>query len=260
MRVATWNINGVKARLPVLLEWLSQSSPDVVCVQEIKSVDEAFPREPIEELGYTVETHGQKGFNGVALLSKRPFEEVARGLPGDEADEQARYIEGIIATDREPLRIASLYLPNGNPTDGPKFDYKLDWMDRLIAHAGRLREVEEGFVLLGDYNVIPHPSDKYDDGDWEHDALWKPQSRARLRALRGLGLRDAIECVGDEPGRYTFWDYQGGAWPRNKGFRIDHALLSPEAADRLVSATIESHVRGWEKTSDHVPVVVELLD
>ena len=260
MRVATWNINGVKARLPVLLEWLRQSAPDVACLQEIKSVDEAFPREEIEELGYAVETHGQKGFNGVALLSKLPFEDVRHGLPGDEADEQARFIEGTIATERGPVSLVSLYLPNGNPSDGPKYDYKLAWMDRLIGWAERRQDEEETFALLGDYNVIPSPADKYDDGDWETDALWMLPSRERLRRLRALGLRDAVECVGDEVGRYTFWDYQGGAWPRNRGFRIDHALLSPRAADRLLGATIESHVRGWEKTSDHVPVVIELLD
>ena len=258
MKLATWNINGVRARLPVLLEWLERSEPDVACLQEIKSVDEAFPREEIEALGYVVETHGQKGFNGVALLSRTSFEEVNRGLPGDAEDDQARFIEGVLATGRGPLRVVSLYLPNGNPTDSPKFDYKLAWMDRLIDWTRGRLAIEEPFVLMGDYNVIPHARDKYEDGDWSADALWKPESRRRLRALLGLGLRDALECVGDEAGRYTFWDYQGGAWPRNKGFRIDHALLSPEATDRLVTARIEADVRGWEKTSDHVPVVIEI--
>ena len=258
MRVATWNINGVKARLPVLLEWLRQSDPDVACLQEIKSIDEAFPRAEIESLGYNVETHGQKGFNGVALLSKTPFDEVVRGLPGDEADEQARFIEGTLSTGRGPLRLVSLYLPNGNPTDTPKYPYKLAWMDRLIAWSRGRLALEEALVLLGDYNVIPTAADKYDGGDWDTDALWMRPSRERLRQLKSLGFRDALECVGDEAGRYTFWDYQAGAWPKDQGFRIDHALMSPEATDRLVTASIERHVRGWEKTSDHVPVVVEI--
>ena len=229
-----------------------------MCLQEIKSVDEAFPSEQIEDLGYNVRTHGQKGFNGVALLSKAPFEEVSRGLPGDETDEQARFIEGVLATERGPLRLVSLYLPNGNPTDTPKYPYKLAWMDRLVAWARERMALEEAFALLGDYNVVPAPRDKFDSDGWETDALWMLPSRERLRTLKGLGLRDALECVGDEEGRYTFWDYQGGAWPRNKGFRIDHALLSPEATDRLLTASIDSHVRGWEKASDHVPVVIEL--
>ena len=258
MRIATWNINGVKARLPVVVEWLDQAAPDVVCLQEIKSVDEAFPREPFEERGYTVETHGQKGFNGVALLSRTALEEVNRGLPGDDDDTQARLIEGVLSTDAGPLRVVSLYLPNGNPTDTPKYDYKLRWMERLTDWAGDRLALEEATILLGDYNVIPHSQDKYDTGEWDTDALWMLASRERLRTLRGLGYRDAIEAVGDEPGRYTFWDYQAGARPRNLGFRIDHALLSPEAMDRLVTARIEDSVRDWEKPSDHVPVVVEL--
>ena len=260
MKIATWNINGVKARLPVLLEWLRQDEPDVACLQEIKSIDEAFPGEEIEALGYNVITHGQKGFNGVAILSKLRIEDTTAGLPGDPDDEQARFLEATVATDSGPLALVSLYLPNGNPVDTPKFDYKLAWMDRLIAWTARRVETEEPFILLGDYNVIPHEHDKYDGGSWDDDALWRPQSRRRLRELIGLGLTDAIEAVGDEPGRYTFWDYQGGAWPKNKGFRIDHALMSPNAADRLVSARIESRVRGWEKASDHVPVVVEIED
>lgn len=260
MKLATWNINGVKARLPVVLEWLRSAAPDVLCCQEIKSVDEAFPREPFEEMGYTVETHGQKGFNGVALISKRPAEEIVRGLSGDDADEQSRFIEGVFASPSGPISVVSLYLPNGNPIDTPKYDYKLAWMDRLIDWTRARMEREEAFALLGDYNVVPSPADKYESEGWDADALWILPSRKRLRTLRGLGLHDAIECVGDEPGRYTFWDYQGGAWPKDRGFRIDHALLSPHAADRLRSAHIEPHVRAWEKPSDHVPVVVEIAD
>ena len=258
MRIATWNINGIKARLPVVLEWLKQSEPDIACLQEIKSVDEAFPREAFAEIGYDVETHGQKGFNGVALVSRVPFEEVNRGLPGDETDEQARFIEGVVAGSHGPLRVVSLYLPNGNPTDTPKYDYKLAWMDRLIAWSRERLTLEEAFMLLGDYNVVPHASDKYAHGNWEADALWMLPSRERLRTLRGLGLRDAIEAIGDEAGRYTFWDYQGGARARNDGFRIDHALLSPNAMDAFVTARIEDHVRDWERPSDHVPVVIEV--
>ena len=260
MKLATWNINGVKARLPVVLDWLRQCEPDVACLQEIKSVDEGFPREPFEELGYRVETHGQKGFNGVAILSKPAAEEINRGLPGDDADEQARFMEAVFATPTAPLRIVSLYLPNGNPIETPKYDYKLAWMERLIAWTRERMAEEEAFALLGDYNVVPSEADKFDSPGWDTDALWLLPSRERYRALRGLGLYEAIESVGDEAGRYTFWDYQAGAWPKDKGMRIDHALLSPQAADRLVSARIEKHVRGWEKTSDHVPVVVELRD
>ena len=260
MRIATWNINGVKARLPVVLEWLRQSGPDVACLQEIKSVDEAFPRAEFEDLGYAVETHGQKGFNGVAILSKVPAEEIVRGLPGDGGDEQARFMEGVFASPSGPLSVVSLYLPNGNPIDTPKYDYKLAWMDRLIAWTRERMGGEEAFALLGDYNVVPGEADKFDSPGWDTDALWLLPSREHYRRLRGLGLYEAIECVGDEPGRYTFWDYQGGAWPRDRGMRIDHALLSPHAADRLRSARIERHVRDWEKPSDHVPVVVEIAD
>ena len=258
MKVATWNINGVKARLPVVLEWLREAGPDVACLQEIKSVDEAFPREPFEELGYTVETHGQKGFNGVAILSKAPPEAISRGLPGDADDEQARFMEAVFASPSGPLRIASLYLPNGNPIETPKYEYKLAWMDRLIAWTRERMGEEEAFALLGDYNVVPTTTDKFDSPGWETDALWLLPSRKHYRSLRGLGLYDAIEAVGDEAGRYTFWDYQAGAWQKDRGMRIDHALLSPQAADRLASARIEKHVRGWEKPSDHVPVVIEL--
>ena len=258
MKIATWNINGVKARLPVVLDWLKASEPDVACLQEIKSVDELFPRSEMEDLGYHIETHGQKGFNGVAIVSKVPPEDVSRGLPGDDDDEQARFMEAVFASPSGPLRVVSLYLPNGNPIETPKYDYKLEWMDRLIDWTRAALAREEAFALLGDYNVVPTPADKYESEGWDTDALWLLPSRERLRTLRGLGLYDAIECVGDEPGRYTFWDYQAGAWPKDRGFRIDHALLSPQAADRLRSAHIERHVRGWEKPSDHVPVVVEV--
>lgn len=258
MKIATWNINGVKARIENLLAWLEQSSPDIACLQEIKSVDEAFPREPIEALGYNVETHGQKGFNGVALVSKRPFDEVNRGLPGDDGDEQARFIEGVVSLDGKALRVVSLYLPNGNPVDSEKFPYKLSWMDRLEIWARERLELEEAFVLAGDYNVIPMPEDCKDPAVWEGDALYKPESRSAFRRLINLGLTETIRSVSDAPELYTFWDYQGGAWQKNNGIRIDHLLLSPEAANLLNSAGIEKHVRAWEKPSDHVPVYANL--
>ncbi len=258
MKIATWNINGIKARLDNLLTWLEESKPDIVCLQEIKSVDEAFPRLEIEALGYHVETHGQKGFNGVALLSRTSPEEVSRGLPGDRSDEQARFIEGVFSTPRGVLRVVSLYLPNGNPVDSEKFTYKIAWMERLERFATERLALEEPLVLAGDYNVIPEPKDCHDPKAWEGDALFRPESRAALRSLEDLGFTDALRAVSDEPGLYTFWDYQAGAWQKNNGIRIDHLLLSPEAANLLESAAVEKHVRAWEKPSDHVPVVVHL--
>lgn len=258
VKIATWNINGVKARIDGLLAWLEQSSPDIACLQEIKSVDEGFPREPIEALGYNVETHGQKGFNGVALLSKVPFDEVNRGLPGDDEDVQARFIEGVISLDGKALRVVSLYLPNGNPVDTEKYPYKLGWMERLENWARERMLLEEAFVLAGDYNVIPMPEDCRDPSAWEGDALYRPESRSAFRRLVNLGLTETIRTVSDEPGIYTFWDYQAGAWQKNNGIRIDHLLLSPEAANLLNTAGIDKHVRAWEKPSDHVPVWADL--
>jgi exodeoxyribonuclease-3 len=258
MKIATWNINGVKARLEALLAWLDEAAPDVVCLQEIKSLDEAFPREAIEEKGFRVETHGQKGFNGVAILSRLAPEEVRRGLPGDESDAQARYIEAVFATARGPLRVASIYLPNGNPLGSDKFPYKLAWMRRLGRHARALLALEERLVLAGDYNVIPEPLDARRPEAWREDALFQPESRAALRALVNLGFTDAVRACHPEPGIYTFWDYQAGAWNRDDGIRIDHILLSPEAADVLAEAGIDKEVRGREKPSDHVPVWVRL--
>ncbi|MCQ0987444.1 exodeoxyribonuclease III [Jiella marina] len=258
MLIATWNINGIKARQDALLSWLEAASPDIVGLQEIKSVDENFPRAPIEALGYHVETHGQKGFNGVALLSKRAPSEVVRGLPGDEDDTQARYIEGLWEIGARRLRVASIYLPNGNPLGSEKFPYKLAWMDRLVAHARDRLASEDELVLAGDYNVIPMPEDAANPEAWVNDALFQPESRGALRNLVNLGFTDAVRATTDEPKTYTFWDYQAGAWQKNNGIRIDHMLLSPEAQDRLVSVGIEKHVRGWEKPSDHVPVMVQL--
>ncbi|MBO3760054.1 exodeoxyribonuclease III [Ciceribacter sp. L1K22] len=256
MKIATWNINGVKARIANLCQWLEQSSPDIVCLQEIKSVDEGFPRLEIETLGYHVETHGQKGFNGVALLSKSKPDEVNRGLPGDETDEQARFIEGVFSVPGGVIRVCSLYLPNGNPADDPvKYPYKLAWMARLKAFAQDRMALEEPLILAGDYNVIPEPYDCHDPMVWAGDALFLPKTRNAFRELEYLGLVDAVRASTDEAGVYTFWDYQAGAWQKNNGIRIDHLLLSPEATDRLKATAIEKHVRSWEKPSDHVPVV-----
>jgi exodeoxyribonuclease-3 len=258
VKIATWNINGVKARLESALTWLRDASPDIACFQEIKSVDEQFPAAEFEALGYNVAVHGQKGFNGVALLSRRPFDEVRRGLPGAPEDVQARYIEGVISVPCGVIRVGGLYLPNGNPITTEKFTYKLAWMDRLVAHAQNLLALEETVVLTGDYNVIPHAIDAKRPQDWVNDALAQPQSREAYRRLMTLGYIDGVRACHPEPDVYTFWDYQAGAYQKNNGIRIDHALLSPQAADRLRSAGIDKFTRGWEKPSDHVPVWVEL--
>lgn len=260
MRIATWNINGIKARIENLLQWLQTSGPDIVCLQEIKSVDEDFPRLEIESLGYNVETHGQKGFNGVAILSKLKFDEVIRGLPGEPDDVQSRYIEGVFSVGKRVIRVASIYLPNGNPLGTEKFPYKIRWMDRFIAHASDRLSLEEPLVLAGDYNIIPEPGDCFNPKAWEGDALFQPESRQAYRRMKALGLTEAIRSVTDAPKTYTFWDYQAGAWQKNNGIRIDHILMSPEATDMFVGAEIEKSVRSWEKPSDHVPVIVELSE
>jgi exodeoxyribonuclease-3 len=257
MKLATFNINGIKARIEALPAWLASATPDVVCLQEIKSVDDAFPREVFEALGYRVETHGQKGFNGVAILSKLPLTDIRRGLPGDDSDEQARWIEAVVDAGR-PVRICGLYLPNGNPAPGPKYDYKLAWMDRMEARVRDLLASEEPFVCLGDYNVIPQAVDAAKPENWTTDALYLPQSREAFRRMMNLGLTDAIRTRNSAPGVYTFWDYQAVAWERNNGIRIDHLLLSPQAADRLEEAGIDKAVRSGDKPSDHVPVWVRL--
>ena len=251
LKIATWNVNSVKARLPNLLDWLETFAPDVALLQEIKTVDDGFPRLEIEALGYRVETHGQKTYNGVAILSKRPLQVVRRGLPGDEVDEQARYIEAVIDGD---VRVAALYLPNGNPCPGEKYDYKLAWMDRLDAHARHLLSLDEPVVLGGDYNVIPTDGDVYDPAGWRDDALARPETRAKFRALIHQGWTDALRAFHAESGLYSFWDYQGGAWPKGHGLLIDHLLCSPRAADRLLDSGIDTKPRGKEKASDHTPV------
>ena len=257
MKIASFNINGIKARIERILEWLPESAVDVVLMQEIKSMDETFPREMFEDLGYNVETHGQKSFNGVAIISKLPLEDVTRGLPGDADDEQARWIEATVIGDKA-VRVCGLYLPNGNPVPGPKYDYKLDWMDRLHAHAKFLLTREEPVLMAGDYNIIPQADDAHSPEKWRDDALFLPESRAAYQRILNLGFTDAFRAVNPAPLNYTFWDFQAGAWNKNDGIRIDHFLLSPQCADLLKECQIDRHMRGRERPSDHVPIWVEL--
>jgi exodeoxyribonuclease-3 len=257
MLIATWNVNSVKARIEPMQRWLKERAPDIVCLQEIKCEDAAFPREPFEELGYNIATHGQKSYNGVAILSKLPLEEVERGLPGA-SDGQSRYIEAVVSTSQGAVRVASIYLPNGNPAPGEKYRYKLAWIDRLKEHARKRLAFEEPMVLAGDYNVIPTPADVHDPQLWKDDALFLPATRERFHSLTHLGLTDAIRASSDDPGLYTFWDHQGGAFQKNNGIRIDHLLLSSQAADRLAGSGIDRNMRGGEKPSDHVPVWIDL--
>jgi exodeoxyribonuclease-3 len=258
MRIATWNVNSVRQRLDHLLTWLRETSPDVACLQEIKCVDDQFPREAIEALGYNVVTHGQKTFNGVALLSKLPFDETRPRLAGDDDDVQSRFLEGVVSLKHGVVRVACLYLPNGNPANTEKYPYKLKWMSRLIEYSKERLKSEETFVLAGDFNVIPAPRDVHNPAAWVDDALFRPQTREAFQKLLGLGLTDALRAVSDAAGEYTFWDYQAGAWQKNNGLRIDHLLLSPQASDRLSGVGIDRHVRAWEKASDHVPVWIDL--
>ena len=258
MRIATWNVNSIKQRTENLAAWLKERQPDIVCLQETKCQDETFPREPFEALGYNVAIHGQKTFNGVAILSKLPFDEVTPRLPGDPEDDHARFIEAVVSTPGGALRVASIYLPNGNPPNTDKYSYKLKWMQRLSDYSRERLKLEEPLVLAGDYNVIPAEIDVHDPKLWIGDALFLPETRAKFRALTNLGLVDAVRATTDAGGLYSFWDYQAGAWQKNNGIRIDHMLLSPPAADRLTDVGIDRHVRTWEKPSDHVPVWLDL--
>lgn len=254
--IATWNVNSIKARLPHVLRWLHEFAPDIALLQETKTTDDAFPRMEIETAGYHVQTHGQKTYNGVAVLSKGKIEVAQEGLPGDVDDRQARYLE----VDTLGIRAACIYLPNGNPTPGDKYDYKLRWMDRLHVRARELLKTEKPFVLGGDYNVIPDEGDVYDPKGWRDDALFRLQSRKAFRRIAALGLIDAFRALNPEIGRYTWWDYRGGGWQKDMGVRIDHLLLSPQAADRLDACEIDRAPRGWEKPSDHTPVWCRLDD
>lgn len=258
MKIASFNINGIKARIGALTDWLDEANPDVALLQEIKSIDENFPREPFEERGYQVETHGQKSFNGVAILSKLPLEDVSRGLPGDDEDEQARWIEATVMGARTAVRVCGLYLPNGNPAPGPKYDYKLGWMARLRARGQELLAQEEPALMAGDYNVIPQDEDAKRPEAWAEDALALPQSREAFRRLVHDGFTEAFRARVPAPGHYTFWDYQAGAWNRDDGIRIDHVLLTPQAADLMTDCQIDKAIRGREKPSDHVPIWVTL--
>ena len=255
MKIATWNVNSIKMRIPHLMDWVKQANPDIVLLQELKTTEDQFPRMAIEELGYNMAIIGQKTYNGVAILSKAPIEVEHTALPGSPSDEQARYVEAVVGN----VRVASIYLPNGNPVGTEKFSYKLAWMDRLITHAQSLLALEEAVVLGGDFNVCPTDHDVYDPKGFTDDALCRPESRARFRALCHLGYTDALRTLHTELGLYTYWDYQAGRWNRDEGLRIDHLLLSPQAADRLVASDVDRGPRGMDKPSDHTPVWCELV-
>jgi exodeoxyribonuclease III len=258
MKLATWNVNSVKARLDAARAWLREAQPDVVCLQETKTTDDAFPADAFESLGYNCAVHGQKTYNGVAILSKRPLEDVTPRLPGGNGDDHARYIEAVVPGEHGIVRVASVYAPNGNPIGTEKFKYKLGWLERLAQHAQELLALEEPLALMGDFNVIPEDDDCYDPRAWEMDALFQPESRAAFRRVECLGFTDAFRACHAETQQYTFWDYQAGAWQKDHGIRIDHILLSPQAGDRLSGCGIDKHVRGREKPSDHVPVWCEV--
>jgi len=250
MRIASWNINSIKSRLDIVINWLESGSCDVLLLQETKSQDENFPRDAFESIGWHVAIHGQKSYNGVAIASRLPLLDVVAGLPGDDDDEQARYIEASV----NDVRVASIYLPNGNPVPGPKFDYKLQWMRRLNRRASALLASEKPVVLGGDFNVIPTDRDCYDPLGWEGDALTRPESRQEFRKLAYAGYSDALRALHPETVFYTYWDYQAGAWQRDNGVRIDHLMLSPEATDKLHDVGIDKGPRGLEKPSDHTPI------
>ena len=257
MKIATYNVNGVKGRLPVLLRWLEERKPDVACLQEIKTSDDTFPAAALEEAGYQAIWHGQKSYNGVAILARgeAPIE-VRRGLPGDPDDTHSRYIEAKV----HDLTIGCLYLPNGNPAPGPRFDYKLAWFERLIEHAARLLNSKQPVILCGDYNAVPTPLDAYRPERWLGDAVFFPETREAYARLVAQGWTDAVRHLHPDEVIYTYWDYFRLAYQRGVGLRMDHLLLSPAVAKRLRAAQVDTHVRGWEKTSDHAPVWIELAD
>lgn len=260
IRIATWNVNSIKARIGLVTDWLREAKPDIALLQELKCQEDALPRLELEDLGYNVAAVGQKSYNGVAILSRYPLTVERTALPGDESDTQARYIEALVDAPgpadggRQVLRVASIYLPNGNPVSSDKFAYKLAWLDRLRAHAAELLTLEEILVLGGDYNVAPTDQDVYDPVGWRDDALCHSESRRHYRAVLHLGLTDAYRAIEPQKPGYSFWDYQAGCWPRDEGLRIDHLLLSPQAADRLAEADVDRGPRGRDKPSDHTPV------
>jgi exodeoxyribonuclease III len=255
MKIATYNVNGITARLPVLLRWLQETSPDVVCLQELKAPQEKFPESALREAGYFFIWHGQKSWNGVAILSRKDnIQEVRRALPGDDEDTHSRYIEAIV----DGITIGCLYLPNGNPAPGPKFEYKLKWFERLTAHAAELINSGKPVVLTGDYNVMPTELDVYKPERWVDDALFRPEVRLAFNTLVSQGWTDALRTLNPGVKIYTFWDYFRNAYGRDAGLRIDHFLLSPQLKDKLVAAGVNKDVRGWEKSSDHAPVWIDL--
>ena len=254
MRIASWNVNSIKARLDIVTDWLARSNCDILLIQETKSQDVNFPVAACTTLGLHVTFHGHKSYNGVAIVSRFPIKDVTTGLAGDDEDEQARYLEATISG----IRVATIYLPNGNPAPGPKFDYKLAWMKRLVTRATELLDSEMPIILGGDFNVIPCDMDCYDPAGWAGDALTHPESRSALRKLVYVGFCDALRAVYSRDVLYTYWDYQAGAWQRDHGVRIDHLMLSPEAQDKLVAVGIDKHPRGLEKPSDHTPIWCEL--
>ncbi|WP_316836095.1 exodeoxyribonuclease III [Pedobacter nutrimenti] len=255
MKIATYNVNGVNGRLPVLLRWLEETAPDVACLQELKAPQEKFPEQAIKDAGYHAIWHGQKSWNGVAILSRKDnIKEIRRGLPGDPEDLHSRYIEALI----DGIVVGCLYLPNGNPAPGPKFDYKLQWFERFRLHAAELLSSGQPVVLTGDYNVMPTELDVYKPERWVDDALFRPETREAFQKLIDQGWTDAIRKLYPTETIYTFWDYFRNAYGRNAGLRIDHFLLSPQLKEHLLAAGVDRHVRGWEKTSDHGPVWIEL--
>ncbi len=261
MKIVTWNINGIRARLPIVLDWLKKNKPDIIGLQEIKCLDQDFPRQEFEDLGYNVETFGQKSFNGVALLSRIPFDEVKRGLDGDKHDQQARLIEGVFSTSQGVVRVCNIYLPNGNPVHNSagdlaisdKFIYKLNWMNRLNEFVKERLTYEEPFIVMGDFNIIPDEIDCHNPKAWWGDALYRPESLEKFRTLSNMGMRDGLRAVSDKP-NYSFWDFQAGAWRKNNGIRIDFLMLSPQATDSLTYIKTHKDTRALERPSDHVPV------
>jgi len=257
MKIATYNVNGINGRLPVLLRWLNETTPDVVCLQELKAPDEKFPEQAISDAGYKAIWHGQKSWNGVAILARNAdIQELRRGLPGDPDDTHSRYIEAMV----NGIIVGCLYLPNGNPAPGPKFEYKLRWFERFTEHAAGLFARDMPVVLCGDYNVMPTELDVYKPERWVDDALFRPETRLAFKTLMDQGWTDALRKLYPNETIYTFWDYFRNAYARNAGLRIDHFLLSPQLDSRLLTAGVDRHVRGWEKSSDHGPVWIELAD
>ncbi|MBY7649433.1 MAG: exodeoxyribonuclease III [Candidatus Liberibacter europaeus] len=258
VKIATWNVNSIRARINNIVTWVEENNPDIICFQETKTEDKTFPIDTIQSLGYHVEMRGQKSYNGVAIVSKYQPEEVIKNFPGDDLDNQARFIEATFAINSQILRIANIYLPNGNPIGSPKYDYKISWIKRLLKFASQRLELEEPIILAGDYNIIPQPRDCYDSQLWQNDACFTLEVRQAFQKLQNIGFTDAIRATSDDNNIYSFWDYFSNSWKKNKGVRIDHLMLSPEAISFFQSSWIDKKPRGCEKPSDHSPVIVSL--